>query len=87
MHAKISWQSSETGQTYILVLNEALWMGDNMDHYLVNPNHHRHCGNKVQYNPMSADPLSIITEDNKFYMEIAMDGTILYAKTHYPTEN
>ena len=58
-----------------------------MDHYLVNPNNLRHYVNKVQDNPMSADPLSIITEDNKFYMEIAMDGTILYAKTHYPTEN
>ena len=46
-------------------------MGDNMDHYLVNPNPLRHYGNKVQDNPMSADPILIITEYNKFYMEIA----------------
>lgn len=27
-----------TGQTYILIFNEALWMGNQMDHTLVNPN-------------------------------------------------
>ena len=62
-------------------------MGDNMDHYLVNPNQMRHYGNKVQDNPMSAYPLSIITQENKFYMEIEMDGTIVYAETHSPNEN
>ena len=87
MHAETAWKSSDTVHTYILVLNEVLWMVDNMDHYLVNPNHQRHCGNKVQYNPMSADPLSIITEENKLYMEISMDSTVVYAKTHYPTKN
>ena len=27
-----------TGQTYILILNEALWMGDSTHHTLINPN-------------------------------------------------
>ena len=31
-------QSPSTGQTYILVFNEALWMGDSMQTSLINPN-------------------------------------------------
>ena len=36
--AATAWQSRETGQTYILVFNEALWMGDSMRDTLINPN-------------------------------------------------
>ena len=61
MNAEISWQSSETGQTYILVLNEALWMEDNTDHSLVNPNQLGYYVTKVQDNPMSAEPIPIVT--------------------------
>ena len=58
-----------------------------MDHYLVNPNQTIHYGTKVQDNPISADLLSIITKENNYYMEIVMDGTIVYAKTHSRTDN
>ena len=85
VHAATAWQSSHTGQTYILVLNEALWMGDQIDHTLINPNQLRHFGTKVQDDPTSLSPLSIITEDNEFCMELAMDGTIVYANTHTPS--
>ena len=35
-----AWTCETTGLTYILVFvfNEALWMGDSLDHSLVNPN-------------------------------------------------
>ena len=36
--AGTAWTSPETGSTYILVFNEGLWMGDKMDHSLINPN-------------------------------------------------
>ena len=62
-------------------------MGDNIDHYLLDHNHLRYYETKVNDNPMSDDPLSIIKEDNVFFMELAMDGTIVYVKTHYPTGN
>ena len=86
VHAATAWQSPETGQTYILVLNEALWMGDSMDHTLVNPNQLRHFGTHVQDNPTSSHPLSIITADNEFSMELSIAGTIVFADTHCPTE-
>lgn len=85
VHAATAWTSKRTGQTYILVLNEALWMGDVLDHTLVNPNQLRHFGVDVQDNPMSSRPLSIITEDKEFCMELTIEGTIVFAETHSPT--
>ena len=58
VHAATAWQSIETGQTYILVLNESIWMGDTMSHTLINPNQLRHFGTKVQDNPMSNEPIN-----------------------------
>ena len=70
VHAETAWQSPETGQTYILVLHEALWMGNTLDHTLFNTNQLRHYGTWVQDKQMSEIPLSIITEDGGFSMEL-----------------
>lgn len=44
--------SDHTGLTYILVFNEAIWMGDILlDHSLINPNQMRAFGVSVQDNP------------------------------------
>ena len=86
VNAATAWQSSHTGQTYILVFQESLWMGDSMDTTLVNPNQLRHYDIQVQDNPMSQLPLSIITEDSEFSMELMMTGTIIYADTHTPLD-
>ena len=86
VQAATAWYSQHTGQTYILVFNEVLWMGDSMDHSLINPNQLRHYGIEVQDNPTSTSPLSIQTEDREFYMDLMMDGTIIHAETHSPTE-
>ena len=51
---------------------EALWMGNTLDHPLVNPNQPHHYGNQVQDNLMSESPLSIITEDGEFILEPSM---------------
>ena len=86
VNAATAWQSCETGQTYILVFNEALWMGDSMKSTLFNPNQLRHYGTKVQDNPVSENPLSIISDDDEFCLELSMDGTIVYFDSHTPTE-
>ena len=39
--AGTAWTSPELGTTFILVSNKGLWMGDKMDHTLVNPNQMR----------------------------------------------
>ena len=83
--AATAWQSPSSGQVYILVFNEALWMGDTMDTTLINPNQLRHYGTHVQDNPMSNHPLSIVTEDCEFSMNLTMAGTIVYADTYTPS--
>jgi hypothetical protein len=57
-----------------------------MDTTLINPNQLRHYGTQVQDNPSSRLPLSIITEDHEFCMELMMRGTIIYANTHTPSD-
>ena len=61
-------------------------MGNHMDHILINPNQLRYYGIKVQDNPILETTLSIITEDNKFCVELAMAGTVVYAETFTPSE-
>ena len=36
--AATAFTNTETGETSILVFNEAIWMGSTMNHTLVNPN-------------------------------------------------
>ena len=33
-----SWNDLVTGQTYIIIINEALYYGTKSDHFLINPN-------------------------------------------------
>lgn len=60
-------------------------MGDSLDHTLVNPNQLRHHGTKVHDDPTAEYPLSIISHDNEFCMELTMNGTIVCVETHTPT--
>lgn len=81
-----AWQSEDTAQNYILVMNEALWMGDSMESTLINPNQLRHYGMHIQDYPSSVRPLSMISEDTEFTMALKREGTILYFDTHTPTQ-
>jgi hypothetical protein len=42
VQAATAYDNPETGETYVLTLNQAIWMGDKMSHTLVNPNQLRH---------------------------------------------
>lgn len=75
------------GQTYILVFHQALWMGELMDHMLLNPNQLRYHGTQVQDNPISREPLSLMTEDKQFCVGLQILGTIVCAKTFTPSES
>ena len=86
VHAGTAWQSPETGQRYILVFHGVLWMGDSMKNTLFNPNQLRHHGTKVQDNPMAGAPLSLISDDNAFSLEMSISGTIIHFDSHTPTE-
>jgi hypothetical protein len=76
----------ETGETHILTLNQAIWMGDKMSHALVNPNQLRACGIAAQDNPFVEAPMFISTEDDSFSVPLACKGAIPGVATRTPTE-
>ncbi len=86
VQAATAYDNPETGETSILILNEAIWMGDKMDHTLVNPNQLRAYGLTVQDNPFSEAPIFISTEGHEFILPLASKGTILGVTTRTPTD-
>jgi hypothetical protein len=81
-----AWTCQNTGDTYILVFHEALWMGDVIDHTLVNPNQLRHFGVTVQDNPYHAVQMHIATEAEDMCFPLHSEGTTIFLSTRTPTE-
>ena len=79
------WTNVTDGTAYLLIFHESLWMGDKLDHTLVNPNQLRAYGVNVQDNPFDAKPLSITTGDTS--VELYSEGTIICGDTRTPTES
>ena len=70
----------------ILIVNEALWYGDRLDHSLLNPNQLRHYGCVVHDNPYDFhNPLSIVYGSN-ILVELDTQGTLIYAQSRTPTD-
>ena len=84
--AATTWQCNDDGQVYILVFNEALWMGDSMEHTLVNPNQLRHCGTIVKDDPTDETPIHIRDDNGTVFIPLKMKGTIAGFKSHTPTQ-
>jgi Reverse transcriptase (RNA-dependent DNA polymerase) len=81
-----AWTSDLTGETFILVFNEALWLGEILDHSLVNPNQLRHHGVDVQDNPYSKTEMHIGTEDGEHVIPLQAEGTTIYFTSRTPTD-
>ena len=79
------WTNAVDGTAYLLIFHESLWMGDKLDHTLVNLNQLRAYGINVQDNPLDAKPLSITTNDTS--LELNLEGTIICGDTQTPTEH
>lgn len=77
--------SATTGATFILVFNEAIWMGSHLEHSLLNPNQMRHHGITVQDNPYANEPLRIHASDDDFSIPLRTDGTIIFFNSRTPT--
>lgn len=74
-----------TGLTSILIFNEALWMGDTLDHSLLNPNQLRSHGIDVQDNPYGATAMHIASNEDDFEHPMTADGTTIYFDSRTPT--
>jgi len=81
-----AWTSPMDCQTYVLVFNQSLWMGDQMDDSLVNPNQLRHFNLNVQDNPFHESPLMISSVQDEFLMPLFLHGSNVVADTRVPTE-
>ena len=79
------WTNAVDGTAYLLIFHESLWMGDKLDHTLVNPNQLQAYGVSVQDNPFDAKPLSITTDDVS--AELYSEGTIICRDSRTPTES
>ena len=78
------WTRQGDGQEFVVVFNEALWMGDRLDHTLLNQNQARHYGVTVQDNPYNKRPLQIETEDVVIPLQTA--GTVIYFESRTPSQ-
>ena len=79
------WTNAADGTAYLLIFHESLWMGDKLDHTLVNPNQLRAYDVSIQDNPFDTKPLSITTDDAS--VELYSEGTIICGDTRTPTES
>ena len=79
------WTNAADGTAYLQIFHESLWMGDKLDHTLVNPNQLRAYGVSVQDNPFVAKPLSITTNDTS--VKLYSEGTINCGDTRTPAES
>ena len=79
------WMNPTDGTAYLLVFHESLWMGDKLDHTLVNPNQLWAYGVSIQDNPFDTKPLSITTDDVS--VELYLEGMIICGDTLTPTES
>lgn len=77
------WTSTETGQEYLLVCDQMLWFGSQMEHSLINPNQIREYGIPVCDNPFNAQCFGIDTDET--FVPFNTTGTIVYFESRVPT--
>ena len=82
--AATAYDHPVTGDTFVLVVNQALYFGDKMGHTsLLNPNQIRYHGATVRDNPFEGD---MYIESGDFKAPMETDGVIIGFKSRTPTE-
>lgn len=74
----------DTGATYILIVNEALYFGPSLDHSLINPNQIRHFGIPVSDDPFDRSRQFGIDHDELF-IPFSTSGSTVYFESFLPT--
>ena len=80
-----AWTSADDNITYILVINEALYYGNKLDHSLINPNQIRANPIDVHDNPFGNEPTSIHINGGP-RIPLISNGTKIYFDSRTPTE-
>ena len=82
--ASTAYTDQETGEVFIIVINEALWFGDSLSNSLINPNQLRFAKVHVQDNPFNSAPLAIATD--YLTIQLLTKGTNIYFTTTAPLQ-
>ena len=85
--AATAWTNLESGETFILVFHEGLWMGETMPNSLINPNQLRAFGCTVQDNPYNGAPLYLEDPDEVITLPLETAGTNILATTRTPSQD
>ena len=80
-----AWTCPETGEIFILVIPEALWMHEKMPHSLVNPNQLRAYGTVVQDNPFDGT-MFLSDPEEEACIPMHLEGTNIVFATRTPTQ-
>jgi hypothetical protein len=80
-----AWTDEGTGLTYILVINEGLWMPDTVTASLINPNQLRANGTEVQDSPFSRK-MYVKDADEIVTIPMFAVGTNISIKPRAPTQ-
>ena len=82
-----AWTDPFSEQTYILVLNEALYYGSKLDHSLIDPNQIRHFGIPLWDNPFdSAHKISVgPVNENGLIIPLTTQGTRIFFDSRSPS--
>ena len=73
------YTSPISGKRLILIFNEALWLVDQMQHTLLNPNQLRSFGMLVKEEPFASDkPICIESENGDAVLPLKTEGTVIY---------
>ena len=77
------WTSPDTGEEFLLVIDQALWFGSSLEHSLVNPNQIRDFGIPVWDDPYTTGKFGI--ELDSFDLPFDSVGTIVFFESRCPT--
>ena len=80
-----AWTNADDHITYILVINEALYYGNKLNHSLINPNQIRANAIDVHDNPFGNEPTSIHIDGGP-KIPLISNGTKIYFDSRTPTE-
>ena len=81
-----AWDDPVTGETYILVIHEALYYRKRLDHSLINPNQIRHYGIDFWDNPYDKTKGTKIDVDDGITVGLSVKGTKILFESRAPTD-
>jgi hypothetical protein len=81
-----AWDDPMTGETFILIINEALYYGNKLDHSLINPNQVRHYGINFWDNPYDKVNGTKIDIDDAVTIKLRTIGTKILFESRSPSE-